>query len=64
MRTGPFNRALYKERNVVEHTIKRLKQFRRMATRYEKRASISWLWSRLPVFCFGYDLQTGPSPFN
>lgn len=37
-RTGPFNRALYKERNYVERLINRLKQFRRVATRYEKRA--------------------------
>lgn len=37
-RTGPFNRALYKQRNRVERLINRLKQFRRVATRYEKRA--------------------------
>lgn len=37
-RTGPFNRALYKERNYVERAMNRLKQFRRVATRYEKRA--------------------------
>ena len=37
-RTEPFNRALYKERNYVERAINRLKQFRRVATRYEKRA--------------------------
>jgi transposase len=37
-RTGPFNRAMYKERNFVERAINRLKQFRRVATRYEKRA--------------------------
>lgn len=37
-RTGPFNRALYKERNYVERLINHLKQFRRVATRYEKRA--------------------------
>jgi transposase len=37
-RTGPFNRTLYKERNYVERAINRLKQFRRVATRYEKRA--------------------------
>jgi transposase len=37
-RTGPFNRALYKERNFVERLMNRLKQFRRVATRYEKRA--------------------------
>jgi len=37
-RTGPFNQALYKQRNCVERLINRLKQFRRVATRYEKRA--------------------------
>ena len=36
-RTGPFNRELYRERNRVERLINRLKQFRRLATRYEKR---------------------------
>jgi transposase len=29
---------MYKKRNCVERTINRLKQFRRVATRYEKRA--------------------------
>ena len=38
-RTGPFNRAIYRERNQVEWLINRLKQFRRVATRYEKRAA-------------------------
>jgi transposase len=37
-RTGPFDRALYRERNLVERLINRFKQFRRLATRYEKRA--------------------------
>jgi transposase len=37
-RTGPFNRAIYRERNRVERLINRLKQSRRIATRYEKRA--------------------------
>lgn len=36
-RTGPFDRALYRSRNRVERLINRLKQFRRLATRYEKR---------------------------
>jgi transposase len=36
--TGPFDRALYRQRNQVERLINRLKQFRRVATRYEKRA--------------------------
>lgn len=33
-----FDRAAYRERNVVERLINRLKQHRRIATRYEKRA--------------------------
>ena len=38
-RTGPFNRAIYRERNRVERLINRLKQWRRLATRYEKRVA-------------------------
>jgi transposase len=38
-RSGPFDRAAYRARNVVERLINRLKQFRRVATRYEKRAA-------------------------
>jgi transposase len=38
-RTAPFNKQHYKKRNIVERLINRLKQFRRIATRYEKRAS-------------------------
>lgn len=33
-----FDREAYRERNTVERTINRLKQWRRVATRYEKRA--------------------------
>jgi transposase len=33
-----FDRALYRERNLVERCINRLKRFRRVATRYEKLA--------------------------
>jgi transposase len=36
--SGPFNRAFYRTRNLVERLMNRLKQFRRVATRYEKRA--------------------------
>ena len=37
-RTGPFDRGLYRQRERVERLINRLKQHRRVATRYEKRA--------------------------
>lgn len=37
-RTGPFNRALYRLRARVECLINRLKQYRRLATRYDKCA--------------------------
>ena len=36
-----FDRAAYRERNVVEWLINRLEQWRRVATRYEKRATNS-----------------------
>ena len=38
-RTGPFDRELYRQRNQVERLINRLKQFRRVATRYDKQAT-------------------------
>ena len=38
-RCGPFNHQLYRERSQIERLINRLKQFRRVATRYEKRAA-------------------------
>jgi transposase len=34
-----FDRAVYRERNVVERLINRLKRSRRIGTRYEKRAA-------------------------
>lgn len=37
-RYAPFDRATYRERNRVERLINQLKQHRRVATRYEKRA--------------------------
>jgi transposase len=37
--TGTFDKQLYRKRNTVERLINRLKQFRRIATRYEKRAT-------------------------
>lgn len=37
-RHRPFDRAAYRDRNRVERLINRFKQYRRIATRYEKRA--------------------------
>src|SRR5512139_3504536 len=37
-RTGPFDRVIYRSRNRIARRINRLKQFRRLATRYEKHA--------------------------
>ena len=38
-RHRPYDRAVYRGRNRVERLINRLKQCRRVATRYEKRAA-------------------------
>ena len=44
-RTGPFDRASYRLRHRVERLINRCKQFRSLATRYDKRAeSYRALW--------------------
>jgi transposase len=44
-RTGPFDRALYRLRHRVENLIARCKQYRSLATRYDKRAeSYRALW--------------------
>ena len=37
-RYAMFDRVTYRERNRVERLVSRLKQHRRVATRYEKRA--------------------------
>ena len=37
-RGGKFDKALYRQRNLVERCFNRLKQYRRIATRYEKMA--------------------------
>jgi transposase len=38
-RGGSFDQAVYRQRNRMERLINRLKQFRRIATQYEKRAA-------------------------
>jgi putative transposase len=37
-RLHPFDRAAYRMRNAIERTFSRLKDFRRIATRYDKLA--------------------------
>jgi transposase len=37
-RKGHFDKEAYRQRNRVERLINRLKQYRRVATRYEKQA--------------------------
>jgi len=41
-----YGRHLYKERNVVERYFARVKQYRRVATRYDKRAAnfLGFVW--------------------
>jgi transposase len=36
-RRGTFDKSLYRQRNQVERCFNRLKQYRRIATRYEKK---------------------------
>jgi transposase len=44
-RRGPFDRTVYRQRNRVERLINRCKQYRSLATRYDKRAhSYRALW--------------------
>ena len=38
MKPHPFNKTRYKGRNVIERMFGRLKDFRRVATRYDKNA--------------------------
>ena len=37
-RSIPYNKAVYRQRNVIERMFARLKDFRRVATRYDKLA--------------------------
>ena len=44
-RSGPFARSVYRRRHLVENLIARCKQYRSLATRYDKRAaSYRALW--------------------
>jgi transposase len=46
-RQPAFDRAAYRGRNRVERSVGRLKQFRRIATRYDKLAVNYLAWVRL-----------------
>jgi len=43
-----FDRPAYRERNKVERAVGRLKQFRRVATRYEKGVPVVLGWEATP----------------
>lgn len=47
LRQPHFDRAAYRGRNQVERSVGRLKQFRRVATRYDKRARNYLAWVTL-----------------
>ena len=47
LRQPRFDRAAYRGRNRVERSVGRLKQFRRVATRYDKRACNYLAWVSL-----------------
>ncbi|NWF64364.1 MAG: transposase [Chloroflexi bacterium] len=50
---GSFEKTHYRKRNIIERLINRLKQFRRIATRYEKRAAnFSAMITIAPLFLF------------
>lgn len=50
---GYFDKEMYRGRNIVERFINRLKQFRRIATRYEKRAlNFSAMITLAAIFLF------------
>lgn len=54
-RGGLFGAAIYRMRNVIERLINRLKQFRRIATRYEKRAEsyrATWILGAIYLYSF------------
>lgn len=58
---GPFQRPIYRQRNQVERLIGRLKQFRRIATRYDKRATnYAALLTIAAIFLWSQDFAYTP----
>ena len=54
----PFNRRLYRKRNIVERFFNKLKHFRAIATRYDKRDETISPPLNSPPFEFGCDLMS------
>ena len=50
----PFDRERYKDRNTIERMFGRLKDFRRIATRYDKKAEnfLAGLWLAALICCW------------
>lgn len=57
-----FDRETYRQRNKVDRLIGRLKQWRRIATRYDKRAASYLAMLTLALVTFGCSLRTRTSP--
>ena len=55
-----FNKRLYKLRWRIEAAFNRLKDFRRIATRYDRLARNYWLLSALPPLLYGGFNEFGP----
>ena len=54
--THPFARRRYRHRNVIERMFGRLKDFRRVATRYDKTLTTSWsLCASLRAYAIGFE---------
>jgi transposase len=51
----PYDIDLYKERNIIERFFNKLKEFRRVATRYDSCSSTSWASSNSPLSLSGSD---------
>jgi transposase len=57
----PHDRAKYKWRNLIERLFNKLKNWRRVATRYDKTKNPTLASSRSPQSNSGYPLSTKPS---
>ncbi|MEQ1602819.1 MAG: IS5 family transposase [Methylophilaceae bacterium] len=50
----------YKERHAIECLFGKLKHYRRIATRYEKKPLITWACCHFPLRFYGYETSTEP----